>query len=426
MKRMYLGVLVMALFLPVGFRVMTWKGVVPTDLNAAEVAQGKELFSHVWTANDPLAGGDGLGPVFNEKSCVACHFQGGVGGSAGNDKNVTLFRVFNTSGGCGVPFNNKPSISGTLHADATSPEFRETMNLLDRNLPSTSTPTLEELKENARNPRFNGSVAFSQRNTPALFGARLIDEIPDREIVAQARRQQLAAGLTSSETESLPVGRVLYTKDGRVGKFGWKAQTASLLEFVQGACANELGLSNPTQPQPTSIAQLNYKSDKNDLTLQQCKQMTAFIAALPSPRQELPNDIAQRDNVHRGQQVFGNMGCAVCHVPNVGSVQGVYSDLLVHRMGKEFETQDVGYNAPSPGSEGDPESTPLPDEFRTPPLWGVADSGPYMHDGRAKTLDEAIRMHSGQAASSASRFNAASQQERELLVAFLQSLRAPK
>jgi len=424
MKRVYFGVLVLALFVPVGARILSWKGIVPTQLDAAEVAAGKELFTHVWTPNDPLAGGDGVGPVFNAASCVACHFQGGEGGSGGLKENVTLYVVLNNAGGCGVPFNNKPALVGTLHSQASSPEFLETMKLLDRTLPEKSQPTLDELNAGGRNGRLTGSVVMSQRNTPALFGAKLIDEIADRDIIAIARKQQLAAGMTHSETEALPVGRVLYAKDGRVGKFGWKAQTASLLEFVQGACANELGLSNPSQPQPTSIARLDYKSDKFDLTLEQCKQMTAFIAALPSPRQELPNDRAQRDRVHQGQAAFNSMGCAACHVPNVGNVQGIYSDLLVHRMGQEFSTQDVGYNAPQP-SESDPESTPLPDEWRTPPLWGIADSAPYMHDGRAKTLEEAVLMHSGQGAFAARRFNEASPAQREQLVSFLSSLRAP-
>jgi len=424
MKRAWFGVLVLALFMPVGFRVLTWSGVAPTPLDAAEVAAGANLFKHVWTQNDPLAGGDGIGPVFNATSCVACHYQGGDGGSGAAKDNVTLYVVFSNAGGCGVPFNNKPALTGTLHSFAWTDEFRETMNLLDKALPPDSQPTLDSIIGNGRNGRLSPNVAFSQRNTPALFGAKLIDEIADRDIIAVARKQQLGAGMTNSETESLPVGRVLLTRDGRVGKFGWKAQTASLLDFVQGACANELGLSNPSQPQPGSIARLDYKSEKTDLTLEQCKQMTSFIAALPSPRQEIPNERGERNKVEHGKAVFGAMGCAVCHVPNVGSAQGIYSDLLVHRMGQEFATQDISYGAPQP-SQGDPESTPLPDEWRTPPLWGVADSAPYMHDGRAQTLEDAIRLHSGQAAFSANRFNRANQTERDQLISFLKSLRAP-
>ena len=95
---------------------------------------------------------------------------------------------------------------------------------------------------------------LSQRNTPALFGSRLIDEIPDEAIIAGERRQRLKWGLATADVEHAPVGRSLRLPDGRVGRFGWKGQTASLADFVQAACANELGLGNPGQAQPVSLA----------------------------------------------------------------------------------------------------------------------------------------------------------------------------
>jgi CxxC motif-containing protein (DUF1111 family) len=407
MKRACFGLLVVALFAPVGLRIMSWQGAAPAQLDAAEVAAGQNLFTHVWTPNDPLAGGDGVGPVFNEASCVKCHYQGGVGGAGGLAENVTTYRSFT---------NNGKVITGILHAQASPSEFLETMNLLDASLPKESRPTLEMVK------RTSGSALFSQRNTPALFGAKLIDEITDNEIIAVARRQQLKAGLASAENGSYPVGRVLFSTDGRAGKFGWKGQTPSLLDFVQGACANELGLSNPNQPQPTSIAQPGYVSPGEDLTLRQCQQMASFIASLPAPRQQLPNEPAERKDVHRGHALFSSMGCAECHVQTVGAAQGIYSDLLLHRMGKELEAQGHYY---APPSDGDPSGTPLPDEWRTAPLWGIADSAPYLHDGRAATLEDAIRLHGGQAASSTARFNRATQAEREQLISFLKTLRAP-
>lgn len=418
MKRFGFGLLVAALFIPVGLRVWSWPAVQETVLDPQEVAAGKELFTHVWTPNDPLAGGDGVGPVFNAASCVACHHQGGLGGSGGLKDNVTTYQVIRGGG------RGDRTITGILHAQASAPEFLETLNLLDPNLPKISTPSLEMVNGNGRPGALgSGTAVFSQRNTPALFGAKLIDEIPDREILAIARKQRIAAGLTATSiSNQTPVGRALFSKEGRVGKFGWKGQTASLLDFVQGACANELGLSNPNQPQPTSIAKADYVAPGEDLTLAQCQQMATFIASLPNPRQELPADAKERDNVHQGQALFGTMGCAKCHVPDVGSAQGVYSDLLLHRMGKELEAQGHYY---SPPSDGDPSGTPQPDEWRTAPLWGVADSGPYLHDGRAKTLEEAIRLHGGQAAFSARRFENATAQQQAQVISFLKSLRAP-
>src|SRR5207302_3304626 len=143
-------------------------------------------------------------------------------------------------------------------------------------------------------------IHFSQRNTPALFGAKLIDDIPDREIIAQERRERLRSGLATSDEDNVTVGRALRLAGGRIGKFGWKAQTASLSDFVQAACANELGLGNPTQGQPKSMRKPDYRSPKLDLTDEQCNQLTAFVAALPRPEQRLPEDTVHRQQANLG------------------------------------------------------------------------------------------------------------------------------
>ena len=409
MKRHHFGFLLAALLIPVGYRVHTWDTRNPPEYAAVDVEEGKMLFSHEWTVKDPLTKGDGIGPVFNAKSCVECHTQGGVGGGGGLAHNVTTYRTADGR-------------TGVLHSHAISVEFLETMDQLDSALPKTSTPTLEFVNSPAIRAG-RGSALFSQRNTPALFGTGLIDGIPDRVIVALARKQQTLASMAKQGDAAYPVGRILYTPDGRVGKFGWKAQTATLLDFVQGACANELGLSNPNQPQPQSIAKSDYAAVGLDLTLEQCNQMAAFIAAMPKPIEQIPANPEEADQLHRGKAAFNNVGCAACHVANVGSVQGVYSDFLLHRMGKELEASGHYYAPPVAGSA---ETVPQTDEWRTPPLWGVADSGPYMHDGRATTLEQAIGMHGGQATASVERFNRLDASDRADLVRFLKSLRAPQ
>src|SRR5205814_860359 len=125
------------------------------------------------------------------------------------------------------------------------------------------------------------NVALSQRNTPALFGAKLIDDIPDRVILAMEKSEHVKWGMASSKEEDLPVGRALRLANGKVGHFGWKAQSASLSDFVQAACANELGLGNPGQAQPASLRNMSYKPKKLDLSQEQCDQLTAFCASLP-------------------------------------------------------------------------------------------------------------------------------------------------
>ena len=148
-----------------------------------------------------------------------------------------------------------------MHAFAV--KYQETLAQIDSALPPLVRPTLEQVLEfasprnrvpagcssgpppalargRARIPFVRG-VDLSQRNTPALFGAKLIDDLPEREIIAGEKKERLKAGLASADTESAPVGRDLRFADGRVGRFGWKAQTASLTEFVQAACATSWG-----------------------------------------------------------------------------------------------------------------------------------------------------------------------------------------
>src|SRR5262249_46591782 len=152
---------------------------------------------------------------------------------------------------------------------------QETLQDVHPELPTVAQPGLEQLvvlpglSNHCLN--FPAGVHLSQRNTPALFGAKLIDEIPERVILAGARKQRLKCGLASPGGESVPVGRASRLPGGRVGRFGWKAQTASLADFVRAACANELGLGNPGQAQP---APLYYKGPTPsvglDLTAEQC------------------------------------------------------------------------------------------------------------------------------------------------------------
>jgi CxxC motif-containing protein (DUF1111 family) len=268
-------------------------------------------------------------------------------------------------------------------------------------------------------------VTISQRNTPALFGAKWIDEIPEQVILANERAQRLQAGLANSEREDLPVGRASRLGDGRVGRFGWKAQTASLSDFVQAACAGELGLSNPGHSQPKPLGAPLYQSSGLDLTQEQCDQLTAFTASLPRPAERVPADSAAREQASAGKQAFLRIGCATCHTPDLASVEGIYSDLLLHHMGKDLVGGNAYYEPPhevpqNPSSEG-----PQPDEWRTPPLWGVADSAPYLHDGRAPTLQKAIELHGGQGTRAARRFAELRPDEQNQLIAFLKTLRAP-
>jgi CxxC motif-containing protein (DUF1111 family) len=412
-------------------RVLTWRNP-KTPIDTAMANTGEVLFSHAWKQNDPLAqGGDGLGPVFNARSCVACHHQSGPGGGGDLDSNVTVFTVRDETVAGAVR-------EGVVHARATKEQFKETLASVSAGLPPTSHPSLGELgvsiEEPGCGPRVPRSsfkapvgVHFSQRNTPALFGARLIDEIPDREIIAQERRESLRAGLATSREENVPVGRASRLADGRIGKFGWKAQIASLSDFVQAACANELGLGNPGQAQPDSLGRPGYEPPGLDLTVEQCDQLTTFVALLPRPLERMPEESREREMALDGKDLFIRTGCASCHTPALGNVDGLYSDLLLHVMGRDLQATGTPYNDPHapPTPEFSEDDGPEAREWRTPPLWGVADSAPYLHDGRAPTLHDAIRLHGGQALEARQRYIALGQEGQRKLLAFLSTLRAP-
>jgi CxxC motif-containing protein (DUF1111 family) len=405
---------------PVGLKALTWHKARQHPADPVSAALGKELFFHEWKENDPLSpGGDGLGPVFNANSCIACHNQAGPGGGGGLEHNVTVFTMRSEN-------RNVPPREGVVHARAV--RFQETLAQVHKDLPAVSRPSVADLipdRGGQRRIGFPRGVHLSQRNTPALFGAKLIDELPDQVIIAQERAQQLRWGLATEDKENLPIGRAVRLGGGRVGHFGWKAQTASLAEFVQAACANELGLGNPGQAQPTPLGKTDYKPRGLDLSQEQCDQITAFVLSLPRPVERPPVESAARNQAEAGKKLFHKIGCADCHTPNVGPIEGLYSDLLLHRMGKELEGGGSYNDPPVPLPDLPPEEGPSPGEWRTPPLWGVADSAPYLHDGRAATLEDAIKLHAGQGAAAAQRFGALAPAEQGWLIVFLKTLRAP-
>lgn len=418
---------------PAGIRLMTWPGFRQQALDPQMVQAGQTLFEHDWKPNDPLAeGGDGLGPVCNATSCLACHNQGRPGGGGDLTHNVTTF-VFQSDAAAaarGLPRE------GVIHVFAKTDICPpETLKLLDPTLKETSLPQLSDI--NSQSPS-NGNhciriarptVHISQRNTPALFGANLIDGIPDQAIIAIERQERLRWGLAPKQSEDIPVGRALRLADGRIGHFGWKAQSASLSDFVQAACANELGLNNPGQAQPRPLTLASYKQPTGyDLTREQCDEITSFVASLPRPIEKTPEDSALHSDAVEGKQIFKEIGCADCHKPDVGSVKGLYSDLLLHDMGQPLEGGG-SYNDPLPVPDpnkppSDP-NAPKPSEWRTPPLWGVASSAPYLHDGRAATLEQAIEQHGGQGKRSAAKFVTMSKKEQNQVIAFLRTLSAP-
>jgi CxxC motif-containing protein (DUF1111 family) len=282
---------------------------------------------------------------------------------------------------------------------------------------------------------------LSRRNAPALFGSGLIDAIPDSVI-------EEAAKATFPGFPEVK-GRVSRLRDGSIGRFGWKAQTSSLKEFVLTACAVELGLEVPEHPQ----GKLPYVSGGHaqkpglDLDSSECDALVAFVRNLPPPQQRRPSSDREAEAIRQGKKRFEEAGCATCHTPKLGSVDRLHSDMLLHDMGPELADSGI-YGNVSPGEDPDPDqpaevnaiagagaggapgAVKAPrgatrQEWRTPPLWGFRDSAPYLHDGRAANLEEAVALHGGQAARSAQNFFQLKPEQRLEVETFLKSLIAP-
>jgi CxxC motif-containing protein (DUF1111 family) len=383
--------------------------------NAQMQRAGEELFVHQWVANDPQAHGDGLGPVFNATSCAACHFQGGVGGGGDVAHNVVGYEVQPT-------IRHKKLQKGLVHAFAVNHEFAESHALLSECFPiipggdrvvGGCTIKFEDFDP----------VKIETTNSIALFGDGLIDRLSETAIrLNHARRvaKQLGREM-GGDFQTAGSGRPRVLRDGRLGKFGWKAQFATVQEFVAAACANELGLGTPLMPQAKPMGK-DYKCNEADLNRQEFRQLVAFVNALPAPVEVWPNDPAQRTLAERGKQLFTSVGCAECHTPNIGEVAGIYSDLMLHSLTSKISdgyTHEILVEVPLPDSH------PKPDEWKTPPLWGVADSAPYFHDGSLGTLQAAILRHEGDALAVTKAYKELPPGDQEAVVAFLKTLKAP-
>jgi CxxC motif-containing protein (DUF1111 family) len=442
----------------VGVLVVVW-GVCPErgwgqGEHVGAFERGQKLFERVWQPTHGAdAASDGLGPLFNERSCVACHSLGGIGGAGPNAKNVELLTALIPSGrsqSSTLPERllkvHRGFAGGTsivLHRFGTDPryaDFRlELLGLKPRsaqqiiNVNTAQTIARQQGDAPVKTIKADGAkLLLSQRNTTPLFGAGLIESISTDQIKTYATLQ----------TREHPnvTGRF-------VGRFGWRGQMNDLGDFIRGACAVELGLQVRTHAQaidPLPGAGEPMSRKTVDLSDADCDDLTAFVADLPAPRRIAPADDEQAEHVHSGELLFHTVGCGVCHPPMLGSAVGIYSDLLLHDMGprlidplparlianessSQFRISSGGYNGGgvSPGLSGEL-VLEARREWKTPPLWGVRDSGPYLHDGRAKTIAEAIALHGGEAAESAHRYQFLSRESRARLLAFLSTLAAPE
>jgi CxxC motif-containing protein (DUF1111 family) len=341
---------------------------------------------------------DGLGPLFNEISCSRCHNRGGVGGA-------------------GI---HATQLAGRSTAAGFDP-------LLERGGPgfATASVTLDSsaagLIAGCKLSR-EGEVVpaaanvYARRRTTALFGLGLVDATPEATFRALAEQQPAAIRGRLAPVADLPTG------SPALGKFGWKGQAPSLLQFAALAMQVELGITNPLFPSeqvPSGDPGLAAGCDlvpglEDDGRFVQ--RLRDFMLQL-EPVAPLPQSAEAR----AGDALFTTLGCDGCHVRSLRSgphplaalheqEYRPYSDFLLHDMGA--------------GADGIAEGGAAPREMRTAPLWGMhrAGSTRLWHDGRARTLEAAVLLHDGQAATTRDGFAALGAEARAQLLAFLATL----
>ena len=331
---------------------------------------------------------EGLGPVFNGTSCAECHAVPSVGGSEPNvgvARETRIGRIFN---------GRFDPLDGSVSVDRGGPLLQQrAINLPGCNLQGEGVPP--------------EATIVSLRNSPPLFGAGLMEAIPDTTILGNRSNGGRANFVLNPDTGGTELGR-----------FGWKAQVATLHQFAGDAYLNEMGITNPSfqkennpqgQPIPRGCDTVaGPEDDGSGVT-----GFTNFMRFLaPAPRRTIT------PQVQRGEHVFSQIGCASCHVPTMmtgpNSVAALsnkpvnlFSDLLLHDIGT---------------GDGIEQGQAKGNDFRTAPLWGLSRRDRFMHDGRSNKIQDAILRHSKEAQGALTGFVELSQVDHDALLAFLGSL----
>jgi len=333
---------------------------------------------------------EGLGPVFNGRSCAECHSIPRIGGSS----TITEVRA------------------GIRKDDGSFEEYPGGSVMQMFSIPPHETQLTIP-------PEIN---VISRRKSLALFGNGLVEAIPDAVLVAlEDPDDQDADGVS---------GRAHRVHDKasdrtRIGRFGWKAQQATLLAFGAEAYRDEMGITNDLFPDEAcpggdceKINLFNPVPGLQDALDPNTGQrgidnFENFMKLLGPPPRGPVTDQAQQ-----GERLFQAIGCTACHTPAFVTGESPVRALSSKRFFpySDFLLHDIGTG------DGIGQGDARPEEIRTPPLWGVRLRAPFLHDGRASTLRQAVELHLGESARSRRQFEILTEDERAALLAFLLTL----
>ena len=419
-----------------------------TDAERTRFVIGNSFFKRNWVqAPASTTARDGLGPHFLARSCGGCHVQDGRAqppdfhsGLAPRNQAGLLLRLSvpgkSAQGGplpeptYGDQFNDL-AIAGVRAEGKVHIRYTSLTGAFADGTPYALEKPVYTLRELGYGP-LAANAMLSPRIAPQVIGLGLLEAIPDAEIEANARHQQAAGGPVRGE-----VNRVwdAYAQAMLLGRFGWKANVASLAHQTAGAFQGDIGITSKHFPDEACTAAqqdcLQAPRGANgkgvEIDDQTLNDVIFYQATLAPPARRNPAD----PQVVQGQQIFANAQCAACHRPSyvtgqprfprlsspavAGQTIFPYTDLLLHDMG--------------PGlADGRPDFLANGKQWRTPPLWGlglikaVNGHSRLLHDGRARNTLEAVLWHDGEARAARDAVLQLNAQERDALVHFLESL----
>ena len=437
----------------------------------AEFAIGNALFRRLWvTAPSSTRSADGLGPLYNARACQRCHLKDGRGHPPENAQDSTVSMLIRLS----VPPRTEAERArlasgreavvseptyGTQLQDVAVPglaaEGRIRITRVPREvaLAGGAAVTLEEPHYAIADPGYgplDPRVMTSPRVAPPMIGLGLLEAIAESDVMARAD-----PGDADGDGISGRARRVWSPSNGRMmlGRFGWKAGAATIVDQSAAAMSGDIGVSSPLAPAPWGEcterqracragphgAGTGADSDRFEAPAAVMDAIVFYSRHLAVPARRGEDDPA----VLRGKALFYRSGCTGCHTPKhatradwpieplAGQLIWPYTDLLVHDMGEDLaDGRPEGDVRGRGGSdaEGDARGGASGREWRTAPLWGIGltevvnGHTRFLHDGRARNLTEAILWHGGEAQPSRDAFRAMSNEERDALLAFLKSL----
>lgn len=383
---------------------------------------GKKIFIAQWQVEDP-GGLEGLGPLYNATSCDSCHFKDGRGRLPG-DASENLVATLSPLRGqgqfehakYGLQLQDK-AVPGARHEGQLVVSWIEEFGTYgDGESYRLRRPQLQlaQLRLGALEP----GRLINLRMPPQIFGLGLLEALPTSTLLKKEdpddRDGDGISGRAQWVQDPVSGARVL-------GRFGWKASKAHLDHQVAAALSQDIGVSSALIPiEPGESGDRPGKLEMADYRLQ---RLLHYVRALAVPGRRFWD----RLDVVEGARLFHGIGCAACHQPRqrTGSETRLpelanqeiypYSDLLLHDMGESL-------------ADGFAEGEATNREWRTPPLWGlgyletVQGETKLLHDGRARSFEEAILWHDGEAKTARDNFKRLSKHQRAQLTAFLKSL----